>query len=73
MRPGSTVPHRPPYPMLATAVVLINAAVLTVLLFGPNGSHPNAVLTVIGMAVIAVGLVLLFLAAMRARGNRRPF
>jgi len=67
------VPGKRQSPLLATAVVLINAAVLTVLLFGPKGSHPNAVLTVIGMAVIAAGIVLLFLAAMRARGNRRPF
>jgi uncharacterized protein YjeT (DUF2065 family) len=73
MRPGSTVPRRPQYPILAPAIVLINAAVLTVLLFGPNASHPNAVLTVIGLAVVAVGIVLLFLAALRARGNRRPF
>ena len=73
MRPGSTVPGKPQSPLLPTAIVVINAAVLTVLLFGPNGSHPNAVLTVIGIAVIAVGIGLLFLAAMRSRGNRRPF
>jgi hypothetical protein len=67
------MPGKPQSPLLPTAIVMINAAVLTVLLFGPYGSHPNAVLTVIGVAVTAVGIVLLFLAALRARANRRPF
>jgi hypothetical protein len=67
------VPRKPQSALLTTAIVLINAAVLTVLLFGPNSPHPNVSLMRSGIALVALGVILMLLAALRSRGDRRPF
>jgi hypothetical protein len=53
-----------------TGIVVTNAGVLVSLLFGANSGHPNAVLSAVGVGVVAIGLVLLAAAAVRSRRAR---
>jgi hypothetical protein len=67
-----SLPSRSGPPSVFVPVMLTNAGVLVVLLFGPNSQHPIPALTYAGAAVALVGLVLI-VRNLTARRRNPPF
>jgi hypothetical protein len=54
-------------PPFVIGIVLTNAGLLAALLFGPNSGRPNSAASYAGLAVVAIGLILMAVSAVKRR------